>query len=171
MERPQVVKEFTGQWACLSNFHLGTITLDGIDYPSGEHAFQAQKANCMLSDRKAEFRKKVAEAPSPSKAKCAGRSVKIDVERWDALKDDYMRKVVYQKFLQDPDACATLLSTGAAMLVEGNTWGDTYWGRCEGKGLNKLGAILMEVRGYWWYGAKTDAAPLNEKYAYILMGW
>jgi predicted NAD-dependent protein-ADP-ribosyltransferase YbiA (DUF1768 family) len=30
--------------------------------------------------------------------------------------------------------------------VEGNSWGDTYWGVCKGKGQNKLGHILMQVR-------------------------
>ena len=31
-------------------------------------------------------------------------------------------------------------------LVEGNTWNDTLWGVCEGKGRNILGIILMEIR-------------------------
>lgn len=39
-----------------------------------------------------------------------------------------------------------LLKTGDEELVEGNTWGDTFWGVCKGKGRNELGKILMKVR-------------------------
>jgi predicted NAD-dependent protein-ADP-ribosyltransferase YbiA (DUF1768 family) len=41
-----------------------------------------------------------------------------------------------------------LLSTGDELLIEGNTWGDTYWGvdLKTGIGENKLGKILMKVR-------------------------
>ena len=35
---------------------------------------------------------------------------------------------------------------GEEYLEEGNTWHDTYWGVCNGKGKNKLGKILMQVR-------------------------
>ena len=41
---------------------------------------------------------------------------------------------------------ANLLATGKATLVEGNSWGDTFWGVCRGKGKNMLGKILMRVR-------------------------
>ena len=39
-----------------------------------------------------------------------------------------------------------LINTGDAILIEGNTWGDTYWGVCDGVGENRLGKLLMEVR-------------------------
>ena len=39
-----------------------------------------------------------------------------------------------------------LLATGEAQLIEGNTWNDTFWGVCKGKGQNWLGRILVEVR-------------------------
>ena len=32
-------------------------------------------------------------------------------------------------------------------LVEGNTWGDRYWGVYNGQGKNWLGRLLMQVRG------------------------
>ena len=31
-------------------------------------------------------------------------------------------------------------------IVEGNTWGDVFWGVCNGIGENHLGNILMDVR-------------------------
>ena len=39
-----------------------------------------------------------------------------------------------------------LRETGAEELVEGNYWGDTFWGVCRGEGENKLGKLLMQVR-------------------------
>ena len=39
-----------------------------------------------------------------------------------------------------------LLETGAAELIEGNYWGDRYWGVCKGVGDNWLGKLLMTVR-------------------------
>jgi hypothetical protein len=39
-----------------------------------------------------------------------------------------------------------LIQTGDAYLIEGNTWGDQYWGVCDGQGLNSLGLLLMETR-------------------------
>ena len=32
------------------------------------------------------------------------------------------------------------------MLIEGNEWGDTFWGTCDGIGENHLGKILMRIR-------------------------
>ena len=31
-------------------------------------------------------------------------------------------------------------------LIEGNWWGDTYWGVCNGVGENHLGKLLMKIR-------------------------
>jgi predicted NAD-dependent protein-ADP-ribosyltransferase YbiA (DUF1768 family) len=54
----------------------------------------------------------------------------------DALRDKF----------SDPELRAKLLATGDEFLVEGNHWGDTYWGVCNGKGRNMLGSLLMKVR-------------------------
>jgi len=58
--------------------------------------------------------------------------------------------VVLAKFLGNGDLRDQLLATGDAELVEGNTWGDTYWGvdSRSGKGENMLGKILMETREF-----------------------
>ena len=39
-----------------------------------------------------------------------------------------------------------LLETGDAYLEETNYWKDTYWGKCNGVGLNNLGEMLMKIR-------------------------
>lgn len=57
-----------------------------------------------------------------------------------------MRRLVWRKFTDDPYLAELLLATGDEELVEGNVWGDTFWGVCEGKGENWLGKILMDIR-------------------------
>lgn len=66
-------------------------------------------------------------------------------ENWDHIKITVMREVIAQKF-EDPDLRDFLLSTGTQTLIEGNTWGDKFWGVCGGVGLNNLGRLLMERR-------------------------
>ena len=39
-----------------------------------------------------------------------------------------------------------LLATGNSRLFEENNWGDTCWGTVNGKGENRLGLILEDVR-------------------------
>ena len=66
---------------------------------------------------------------------------------WDDIKLNVMRDLVWRKFSEDPELRAKLLATGDAELVEGNAWGDTFWGVDQsGKGENHLGKILMETR-------------------------
>lgn len=62
------------------------------------------------------------------------------------MRDGVMLQLLRQKFLGDEELRRKLLRTGDAMLVEGNYWGDTYWGVCFGSGKNMLGKLLMQVR-------------------------
>lgn len=151
-----VIARFEKEYGFLSNFWLSPITMDWLGgdplrFPSGEHAFQAAKALAMPLRRSAKdlYLRGVQKAETPSNAKYLGRSVKVDIDSWNSMRVDCMRKVVWEKFYSDLDLREQLLATGHALLVEGNTWGDTFWGRCEGKGSNILGSILMEVRGFW----------------------
>jgi hypothetical protein len=57
-----------------------------------------------------------------------------------------MKELVRAKFTQHWDLKQKLLETGDEELIEGNTWGDTFWGVFNGTGKNILGQILMEVR-------------------------
>ena len=83
--------------------------------------------------------------PNPSEAKRLGRRVRLRSD-WEQVKYDVMLDVVRAKFNQHPDLAQKLLATGDEELVEGNDWGDTYWGVCNGRGKNMLGKILMRVR-------------------------
>jgi predicted NAD-dependent protein-ADP-ribosyltransferase YbiA (DUF1768 family) len=56
-----------------------------------------------------------------------------------------MEDLSRQKF-SHPELRQKLLDTGSCTLVEGNTWGDTFWGVCDGVGENHLGKLLMTIR-------------------------
>ena len=67
-------------------------------------------------------------------------------DNWSRIKNDVMLKLLRRKFVSGSHYATLLLDTGGAELIEGNTWGDTYWGVCDGVGENHLGKLLMLVR-------------------------
>ena len=89
-------------------------------------------------------RRAIANASTPGLAKKMGRSVSLRPD-WEDIKDDIMLEGLYRKFADD-ELADWLLDTGDEELVEGNWWGDRYWGVCNGVGQNKLGKLLMKVR-------------------------
>ncbi len=134
-----VVNEFTGHYHFLSNFYPVEITYKGNTFTTVEAAFQAQK--CFCPEAKAAF-----ENVAPGVAKKMGRAVEMRKD-WDLVKDDYMYELVKLKF-SVPYLRDTLVRTSGLRLVEGNRWGDKYWGVdiASGEGQNRLGEILMRVR-------------------------
>ena len=131
-----MIKEFRGKYYFLSNFSNSKFTLNGITFLNGESAFHSFKDIKSQS----EFANL-----DPFTAKRKGRKVKLRHD-WEDIKDDIMYKVVKAKFEQNVDLKEKLLATGDEYLEEGNTWNDTYWGVCKGRGKNMLGKILMKVR-------------------------
>lgn len=133
-----MIKKFEGAYRFLSNFWPSVVNFDGQQYQSVEHAFQAAKTT-NLKER--EF---IRSQPTPGKAKQAGRSVTLRSD-WEKIKIDVMRNLLIEKFNQYP-LKQLLLSTGDEELVEGNNWGDVFWGVCNGAGENHLGKLLMKIR-------------------------
>jgi len=134
-----MISSFSGHHRFLSNFFPCEIELDGEIYVSLEHAFQARKTLDLAE------RAKVRAAKTPGDAKHLGRKVTL-VENWEKIKLGVMETLVHQKFKRHPILRGELLLTGDEELVEGNTWGDVFWGVCRGKGENHLGKILMKIR-------------------------
>jgi ribA/ribD-fused uncharacterized protein len=136
-----VIDRFSGpRHAFLSNFHLTCVEFEGINYPSLEHAFQAAKTESL------EERIWILQSASPGIAKHRGRRVTLR-EDWEQVKLEVMLNLLRQKFgPKNPGLQRRLLETLPAKLVEGNTWGDTFWGVSAGVGKNWLGVLLMQVR-------------------------
>jgi ribA/ribD-fused uncharacterized protein len=136
--KPTVIDSFRFEFGFLSNFYEASIWIDGERYPSVEHAYQAAKASDPVT------KKMIREAKKPAIAKKLGYACQLPKD-WDSRKVDLMRQFVREKF-KNPLLRAMLLATEDVKLIEGNTWNDTFWGVCGGRGQNWLGRILMEVR-------------------------
>lgn len=140
------IDSFSGEYRFLSNFWPCQIVVeeDGW-FPcytlSTEHAYQGLKT-IEPSERMDIF-----SAPTAGQAKRLGKKVTLRPE-WcnEQFRIKVMRGLIQQKFTKHPVLADKLLQTGNLELVEGNTWGDTFWGVCDGIGTNWLGKILMDVR-------------------------
>jgi ribA/ribD-fused uncharacterized protein len=137
MER-MMIGEFQGEYRWLSNFWPARVEYFHVWYPTVEHAYQAAKC-----DRE-EDAAKILACRTPGQAKRLVRGLRMRSD-WNDRKLAVMRDLVGQKF-DNPALAMKLIATGNELLVEGNSWHDTYWGVCNGKGENHLGKILMEVR-------------------------
>jgi N-glycosidase YbiA len=129
-------------YGCFSNFSAHGFMLDNLYWRTSEHYFQAQKFAGTI------HLEKIRELKMPKDAANMGRNRALPLRSdWEQVKDAVMRKAVLQKFQSHEDIREILLATGNELLVE-NAPGDYYWG-CgkDGSGKNKLGEILMEVRG------------------------
>jgi ribA/ribD-fused uncharacterized protein len=133
------ITDFRGPWRWLSNFHMAPVHFEGTTYPSNEHAYQAAKT------RDQSQREEILLAPNCYRAKKLGQRVDLR-DDWEDIKQWVMLAINREKYLRHRSVRARLLATGNRLLIEGNTWGDTYWGVCGGEGRNVLGKILMQVR-------------------------
>lgn len=124
-----------------SNFSLHGIEMDGDWWPTVEHYFQAQKF------AGTPYVEQIQRAFTPKKAAAMGRNRAWPLRSdWEQVKDEVMFKAVLQKFETHRGLRTLLLSTGEEEIIEGSP--DNYWGcGADGSGQNKLGKILMEVRG------------------------
>lgn len=132
-----MIKSFSGEYRFLSNFYPVEVVLDGVTYPTVENAYQAAKT-LDLENRK-EFI-----GVLPGFAKRLGQRLEIRPD-WSDVKLNIMKRLNEQKYMR-PDLRKELCDTYPQDIVEGNTWGDTFWGVCNGKGSNHLGKILLAIR-------------------------
>jgi hypothetical protein len=128
-------------YGCFSNFSRHPIALDGLEWPTSEHYFQAQK---FAGTSHAEA---VRQAQTAMAAAQMGRERHRPLRPdWEQIKDDAMRTAVRAKFTQHEELKQILLGTGDEQLIE-HTANDSYWADGgDGSGRNMLGRILMELR-------------------------
>lgn len=141
MKYTNIIDKFSGEYRWLSNFWIHD-TVRGL---SVEHHYQAAKTtnfdDWLL----------IMSAETPGKAKRFGRPIEkggmiVIREDWDAVKLTLMEQFTREKFATNHDLREKLLDTQGSLLIESNTWHDTFWGVCNGVGENNLGKIIMKVR-------------------------
>ena len=135
------------KYGCFSNFYPCTFTWNGRKYNCSEQAFMWTKATYFKDDDTAI---KIMSENDPKKIKKLSRTVKdFNDEEWSKVRYNFMLKINYEKYRQNPDLRKILLSTGDIIIVEDSPF-DYIWGiGKDGSGQNLLGKVLMEVRKYY----------------------
>lgn len=151
-------------------FYVAPVTLNNKIYPTVEHAYQAAKFfdvdwGTISQEAKNEIKEAlklkgyagevIYNSDLFSDTRMVAGNIKIiaDILRkygyvdkeWEDKRIKVMVDLLIQKFRTE-NMANKLKETEGKELVEGNTWNDTLWGVCEGKGRNILGIILMEIR-------------------------
>ena len=125
----------------LSNFSPHGVCLDGVEWPTVEHCFQAMK---FANDP--QLQEQIRRADSACAAKRIAWEHAAIRSDWRQVREQVMLRALRAKFSQHPDLGEKLLATGARQLVEVNPR-DGYWGNGgDGSGQNRTGELLMLVR-------------------------
>lgn len=143
LDPSECISSFTGAFAFLSNFYPAPVEYDGVMYPTVENAYQAAKS--FIPEIRARYL-----TLSPGKAK---RMAPPKPEDWHSRSLQVMEYLVRDKFFRHKELGDKLLDTYPVQLLEGNTWGDDFFGVVLAHnshvgyvGQNHLGRILMKVR-------------------------
>lgn len=130
-----------------TNFYGSSVNIEGKQWPTTEHYFQAQKFN------NTNIQEMIRTAATPREAFTISRNVqydqyKIDKNLWENfLRYEVMAKAIRAKFNQHGHLRNLLLNTGDQILVEDAGRNDSVWGAgADYQGANHLGRILMHVR-------------------------
>jgi len=132
------IESFRGEYRFLSNFWYAKTVYKGIEFPTSEHAYQAAKS---IDERMWRY---FATLETPGEAKRCGKMINCRPD-WEGVKVDIMFALLASKF-SDTSLMDKLVATGDAELIEKNSWGDVFWGVCQGVGKNWLGKLLMSIR-------------------------
>jgi ribA/ribD-fused uncharacterized protein len=133
--------ETTAPYGCFSNFSKHPVEMNGEVWATSEHFFQAAK----FVD--------AAHIETIRQAKTAFAAARLGRERtyplrsdWNSVRDAVMLAALRAKFTQNAAIGAVLASTSGAKLVE-HTSNDSYWADGgDGRGANRLGVLLEQVR-------------------------
>ena len=148
-------EEAANEYRDFSNASPHTVTVDGTQYPTVEHYYQAMKAT-EFGD--ADMLKKIIKTKTAKAVKSAGKKVQnFNQEVWDAKKQEFMRIGVRAKFVQHPAVQTKLLETGDKLIGFADAR-DTFWAigtslstekakvPSKWRGENRLGKLLMNLR-------------------------
>ena len=162
-----MINTFTGRWFFLSNFYPIEIEYQGIKYPTVEHFYVSCKVtNDQMIDgvfmTKNACKEYIAKIIKPGDVKRFGRQkIKTGIAWTDEYRLKVMELALNQKF-KNENLKELLLTTGSEDLVEGNYWHDNFFGscgcpKCQSKGENHLGKLIMKIRENIKKNNYTDA--------------
>ncbi|EMD97630.1 hypothetical protein COCC4DRAFT_149060 [Bipolaris maydis ATCC 48331] len=151
----------SAEYGFMSNMHIAPFTVEGVEYKSTEHYFQAAKARHF---KDFDVLREILDCDSPVKVKSFGKQVRpFDLNEWNQLKEVVMKEGNMHKYAKNPTLQEKLLATGDCHLAECNPR-DRFWGIGVGKakaeaagkypGKNVMGLILEDIRKHFRGEAK-----------------
>ncbi len=125
-----------------TNFYEAPFMLDSTIWPTSEHYYQAMK----FTD--AGLQNQISRAPTARAAFNLAHTYSNQVRAdWSRVNLQTMKRAVWEKFWQSSRLMMSLISTGAAVLIEDAKAHDAFYGAgADYKGYNYLGRILMLER-------------------------
>lgn len=142
----------------LSNFYRVPFRLDGLEWPTVEHYYQAQKFEDIV------YCERIRLAATPREAKNLGQACDVPIRKdWETHRMTAMLQALAAKFTQNADSQKMLLANdNEDILVEASPQ-DHFWGDgANGKGENRLGYLLTTLRRHLQrFLAKPSNYPLS----------
>ena len=134
---------FYNQWYdVLNNFSANAVEIDGVIYPTSEHAYHAAK--CTNIKGKEEIL--AAKSPLLVKEISNKKYRKARHPNWDNIKLQVMESILRAKLDQHGEVRDALVKSGDEEIAE-NSPIDSFWGRGKnGNGENQLGKLWMKIR-------------------------
>ncbi len=125
----------------LASYSKHAFELDGFEWPSVEHYYQAMK----FGD--AEYSAQIRQTSHPKEAAKLGKSKKHQRRKdWDMVKVTYMTRGMYIKCRTHPEVAQMLLDSGEVEIVDVSQY-DYFWGSGRDmRGNNAFGKLLMGIR-------------------------
>ncbi|MEQ3761673.1 MAG: NADAR family protein [Alcanivorax sp.] len=125
----------------LASYSKHSFELDGFEWPSVEHYYQAMKFD------DAEYREQIRQAAHPADASKLGKSKKHTRRKdWKKNSVTYMTRGTYIKCRTHPEVAQVLLDSGDIEIKEVSQY-DYFWGSGRDlRGKNSYGKMLMGVR-------------------------
>lgn len=153
--------EFKGQYYFLSNYYNSPLSLEingeVLNFTNAEAAFQACRAVGIAKDF---------QGLSAFDAKALGKKAKKKDVRgdWTEVRDSEMERVLLAKF-ENPYLKNRILSVSEEISFD-IQYPDRYWGIYLGKGQNKLGKALTNVRNSILRSIGVDTSVKKTKLTY-----
>lgn len=144
------IDAFRGAHSWLSNMFECPCPHAGHVFASSEHLYQWLKVEDGPGAQW--WRDKIRCAPHGKVAKKLAahpKCPKVRPDCWIDFRLQIMEIALRAKFGANPDLRERLLATGDREIIEGNAWGDRFWGVCRGQGDNHLGRLLMRLREHY----------------------
>ncbi len=137
----QPPNRFRGEHDIFSNFYACGIIVNGLWFPTAEHAYQHRKSIEMNDMECAEY---ILNSVTPQDAKHYGNQVTTD-DYWHNIKQGVMYEILHEKYKQCPEFAQRLLDSAGQVVIEATN--NEFWAEGKsGKGQNILGHLLMALR-------------------------